>query len=424
MRKKNSTQIIAAFLFIIILIGGIYVWGIYKNHTVPKKEAVTLYYYEPISMELVPQTVNAELPENPVLKIEKIVNMLKDTGSTNLFPVLNKDTVVNSVSFENGICTIDLNNAATKIMPLSVRREAIAVYGLVNTVTNIKGITAVQITVNGEKRQYFEHYITIDKPLTHISTELPIGKKVSLYFATPGFSHLVLEEREVVSTQNPVTLGKEILRELFFGSLYKLSPTFPTDTKLNEFYIKSGGIGVVDLGSSILQHPLGSSGEQLRVMSLVNTLTELPDINAVQILIDGKQVSTLYGSVDTSNPIPRFLGATNDPSVVVPYFTYTINNKKFLCPIVKVINEKNKFAALFNILKSPDPGFGTYLTKDDKLDSYKLNDATGTLNLSVNCKAVEANYQNIAKELYTSYKEFPEVNKVIIKINGELTNAF
>ena len=425
-RRNNALQIIAAILFILILIAGIYVWLIYKKNTAPKSESVTIYYYEPISMELIPQKVSAELPENPVLKVEKIVNLLKTPrASSGLFPVLNKDATVNSVRFNNGICTVDLNEKATEIKPLTVRMEAITVYGLVNTLTEINGITAVQITIDGRKRKYFNHYIEVDEPLTHLSTALPTGKTVALYFATPDFSHLAVEEREVVNTQNPVTLGKEILRELFYGSIDGLSSTFPKDTKLNDFYIKSGGIGVVDISSSILKHPLGSGGEQLRVMSLVNTLTDLPDISAVRILIDGKPVNTLYGSVDTSNPIPRFLGITQDNDVVIPYYTLKIGGKTFFCPFVKTIEGKDRITELFNLLKVPDNGFGTYISANTKLSSFSQNKNSGILTLNITTgNTSEKDVENIAKELVLSYKEFPDINKVKVKINGVLINVF
>jgi len=425
-RKNNTPQIIAAILFILILIAGIYVWAIYKNSTAPKSESVTVYYYEPISMELIPQKLNTKLPENPVLRVEKMLNLLKTPqASSGLFPILNKGTAINSVSFENGICTVDLNKAATKIEPLTVRMEAITVYGIVNTLTELNGISAVQITIDGKKQKYFNHYIRIDKPLTHLSTTLPTGKTVNLYFATPDFNHLAIEEREVVSTQNPVTLGKEILRELFYGPMYGLSPTFPEGTVLNDFYIKSGGIGVVDLGPSILKYPLGSGGEQIRVMSLVNTLTDLPDINAVRILIDGKPINTLYGSVDTSNPIPRFLGITQNNDVAIPYYTLNVEDKIFFCPFVKPLGGKDNITELFDTLKTPESGFGTYISESTKLSSfsYEKNSRTLTLNITAN-SPTEKDMENIAKELILSYKEFQDINAVKVKINGVLVNVF
>ena len=57
----------------------------------------------------------------------------------------------------------------------------------------------------------------------------------------------------------------------------------------------------------------GSTGELLAVYSLVNTLTQLPQVAAVQILVEGEVVDSLFGHVDVSSPLVA------DPSLVLGY---------------------------------------------------------------------------------------------------------
>ena len=52
-------------------------------------------------------------------------------------------------------------------------------------------------------------------------------------------------------------------------------------------------------------NPGGSSYEMLMVAAIVNTLTEFPEIQQVVILINGKQVDSITGHVDTSRPLSR-----------------------------------------------------------------------------------------------------------------------
>ncbi len=55
-------------------------------------------------------------------------------------------------------------------------------------------------------------------------------------------------------------------------------------------------------------HTGGSLDEALAVFAIVNALTvNLPDITAVQILIDGKEVDTLAGHIDLRHPLGKAL---------------------------------------------------------------------------------------------------------------------
>ncbi len=50
----------------------------------------------------------------------------------------------------------------------------------------------------------------------------------------------------------------------------------------------------------------GTLDEALAVYAIVNALTtNLPDVTAVQILVDGKEVDTLAGHVDLREPLRR-----------------------------------------------------------------------------------------------------------------------
>ncbi len=54
-------------------------------------------------------------------------------------------------------------------------------------------------------------------------------------------------------------------------------------------------------------HPGGSLGEILTIYSVVDTLTEFPEIKKVQILIGGAVVETLAGHIDLTSPLERDL---------------------------------------------------------------------------------------------------------------------
>ena len=49
----------------------------------------------------------------------------------------------------------------------------------------------------------------------------------------------------------------------------------------------------------------GSTGEEFLIGSVVNTLTEFSEVKNVKFLIDGKEVETLSGHMDLSEPVER-----------------------------------------------------------------------------------------------------------------------
>ncbi|HEY8497940.1 MAG TPA: GerMN domain-containing protein, partial [Limnochordales bacterium] len=60
----------------------------------------------------------------------------------------------------------------------------------------------------------------------------------------------------------------------------------------------------------IERHWGGTTGELLTVYGIVNTLTQLPGIRQVQIVVEGRPVETLAGHVDLTQPLEA------DPSLV------------------------------------------------------------------------------------------------------------
>ena len=79
----------------------------------------------------------------------------------------------------------------------------------------------------------------------------------------------------------------------------------PKAAKLRSVKVDKG-VAKVDFTQELVKSfSGGSTGESLMVGSIVDTLTEFPEVKSVQILINGKAVETLAGHMDTSVPIKR-----------------------------------------------------------------------------------------------------------------------
>jgi hypothetical protein len=67
-----------------------------------------------------------------------------------------------------------------------------------------------------------------------------------------------------------------------------------------------GRVATVDLTKEFVDnHPGGKTLEELTVYSIVNSLTEMKEIERVKIIINGKETKTFKGNVSLNTDFPR-----------------------------------------------------------------------------------------------------------------------
>ena len=83
----------------------------------------------------------------------------------------------------------------------------------------------------------------------------------------------------------------------------KLESAIPEGTKVNNAKIE-GDIVYLDLSKEFIEnHAGGQEEESLTIYSIVNTLTELTEVNSIKILIDGKEDESFKdGKINFSEP--------------------------------------------------------------------------------------------------------------------------
>jgi len=127
--------------------------------------------------------------------------------------------------------------------------------------------------------------------------------EVNLYFSDSQAMYLLPEKRKIPKTS---PLARQAVFELIKGpNNSDFYPTIPEGTQVNEVYIVDD-IAYIDLSEEIFKnHSGGSSAELMTIYSIVNTLTEIPPIKGVQILIKGNEMKSLAGHIDISMPLIR-----------------------------------------------------------------------------------------------------------------------
>lgn len=128
---------------------------------------------------------------------------------------------------------------------------------------------------------------------------------VFLYFADRQKPFLVSEERLLPYSEDPVIFSRRIIKALINGSQNSMMRTISADTSLNALYITDNKTAYADFSREIKEnHPGGSPMEYLSVYSIVNSLVlNVPEIETVKILIDGREAETLAGHIDISCPL-------------------------------------------------------------------------------------------------------------------------
>ena len=127
----------------------------------------------------------------------------------------------------------------------------------------------------------------------------------TMYYVAADGRGLVRREIEVPYGTDTLDRARIIVeRQLERPPRQLLSP-FPRGTRLRAVYLADDGSLFVDLSGEVTtEHSGGSLDELLTVYALVNALTtNVTGINAVQILVDGREVDTLAGHIDLRQPL-------------------------------------------------------------------------------------------------------------------------
>ena len=147
-------------------------------------------------------------------------------------------------------------------------------------------------------------------PASTPTAALPVGTAhitATLYYASSDGRALVPVRRDVPAATSVVDQGRQILAVQLQDAPQPYVQVVPKGTKLRAFYVTERGDAFVDLSGDVVSaHPGGSLTELLTVYAIVNTVTSnLPAVQRVQLLVEGKEVDTIAGHVDVRRPLER-----------------------------------------------------------------------------------------------------------------------
>lgn len=144
-----------------------------------------------------------------------------------------------------------------------------------------------------------------EKSSTPTQTLPAQSMRVKVYYPDDSGMKLVEVERKI----NVEHEGEKYFAavEMLLDEPYEenLTTIFPRNANIRSVTVE-GGLATVDLDGSIIKNMVGgSTGEEFLVGSIVDTLTNFPEVTQVKFLVDGKEIETLSGHMDLSTPLER-----------------------------------------------------------------------------------------------------------------------
>lgn len=151
----------------------------------------------------------------------------------------------------------------------------------------------------------FSNINTKEKNIKEEEEEV-LSVQILLYFRQKDSLELGKEYRYVSMEDIKTDLAGTIMRELIKGPASEtLTATIPEETKVNSILIENG-ILILDLSKEFEENHTGSGvAEAITIYSVVNSLTEIKEINAVKFLIDGGEKEKYKENYEFNKPFYR-----------------------------------------------------------------------------------------------------------------------
>ncbi len=305
----NNKKIFTISIILILLILIISLVFLFKNNKLAEDESINVYYLDNTSNTLVYE--KKQLLQNNELELEEILDSMKEQPKTlsNATSVVPEDLTILSYEYlENNTLKV---NFSSEYKNMDETEEILFRSAFVWTVTELDNIENVNIYVEDEPIQKGDgtdmgdlnrENVVLNPTISPENTE---EREVILYFADEEELELVKEVRTIEFKQSQ-SIETNIVEQLIQGpeeeGHYR---TIPEETKIRNIKTE-GGICYVDLSSEfVTKNTGGSSAEYFAIYSIVNSLTELEEVNKVQFLIEGEKVGVYKSSLDISKPIGR-----------------------------------------------------------------------------------------------------------------------
>lgn len=237
------------------------------------------------------------------LTIEEVLRLyLQGPQSSELRAVLPRNVTVEQTALQDGVLTLTLGGG---ISDLSGIKRTVAAAGLVYTMEQFSDIDSVWIkSLDGALTDLFTVPLTKSDFLMFDDSATNDEVTVKLYFSDVNGRYLVQETRSRAFSSEE-EIPAYVIQQLLMGPREKgRIAALPEGTGLLQCQLQDGSC-TVNFSRAFLENATKRHGQaRMAVLSVVNSLTELPQIRQVQFLCEGVRLASYMG-LDLSQPWVR-----------------------------------------------------------------------------------------------------------------------
>ncbi len=300
-RKRNI------LLFLLCLLG-LCLYGCGRTGGTGDGRIVDVYYLskDENGIEREPYMLQEEGADRQIEELLEVMAHAPEDADSKV--VLGAAATVLEVSREEAQVILTMDEGYRNLNPAT---EVLTRAALVRTLTQIDGVDFVSMKVrndpltdrSGNPIGIMEASMFIDNAGDEINAYEKV--RLTLYFADESGTKLVEATRSVVYNTN-ISMEKLVVEQLIKGpNNEEMFPTINAETKVINVTVKDG-ICYVNLNESFLT-PLTNATAEVTIYSITNSLVELPNVNKVQISINGDTEGTFREKFPLSTIFERNL---------------------------------------------------------------------------------------------------------------------
>ena len=284
-RQAGSRVVLAGLLF--LLVTALAGCGA-QEQTAPGK-TYQLYYLNDKATKIIPVDYVTQTTDPLQLTEELLEEMKQKPEKTSYVPVVGDSYDIVNYAISEKAITLNMDERFREVDPI---KSILVQAALVRTLTQCEDIQVVSMTINGEALQDASGNVVgpmkadlfIDNAGEEISPVETV--KMTLYFAKEGGKTLEKVNRTLEYNSN-ISMERLVVEQVLKGpNSDVVFPTLNPAAKVLSVTTRDG-VCYVNLDQAFLTEPYGVTS-QVAIYSLVNSLTELSSVSAVQITIEGK----------------------------------------------------------------------------------------------------------------------------------------